>query len=113
MLLPDHPARVVPVSVDRAGGRPFGATDRGAERCPPRHPVAFAQWCPTAAAERRTRLVRTRIISVAMLASVLAICLFGVPLGVAVLKYALQQERARLVQLASDVAISVAGHVYD
>jgi signal transduction histidine kinase len=60
-----------------------------------------------------TTLVRTRIIGVALLASVLAICLFGVPLGVAVLQYALQHERGHLVRVASDVAISVAGDVYD
>jgi signal transduction histidine kinase len=58
-------------------------------------------------------LVRTRIIGVAVLASALAICLFGVPLGVAVLQYAMQHERGHLVGIASDVAISVAGDVYD
>jgi len=57
--------------------------------------------------------VRTRIIGVAVLASVLAICLFGVPLGVAVLQFAMQHERGHLVQVASDVAITVAGDVYD
>jgi signal transduction histidine kinase len=60
-----------------------------------------------------TTLVRTRIIGVAVLASVLAICLFGAPLGVAVLQYALQHERGHLVQVASDVAITVAGDVED
>jgi signal transduction histidine kinase len=58
-------------------------------------------------------LVRTRIIGVAVLASVLAICLFGVPLGVAVLQYALQHERGHLVQVASDVAIAVSEDVDD
>ena len=57
--------------------------------------------------------MRTRIIGVAVLASVLAICLFGVPLGVGVLQFAMQHERGHLVQVASDVAISVAGDVYD
>jgi signal transduction histidine kinase len=57
--------------------------------------------------------VRSRIIGVAVLASVLAICLFGVPLGVAVLQYFQQQERSHLLRVASDVAIEVAGHVYD
>ncbi|MGY1706877.1 ATP-binding protein [Geodermatophilus sp. SYSU D00697] len=57
--------------------------------------------------------MRTRIIGVALLASVLAICLFGVPLGVGVLQYALQHERGHLVQVASDVAIEVSGDVDD
>ncbi len=57
--------------------------------------------------------MRTRIIGVALLASVLAICLFGIPLGVAVLQYGMQHERGHLVRVASDVAISVAGDVYD
>ncbi|HLZ38938.1 MAG TPA: histidine kinase dimerization/phospho-acceptor domain-containing protein [Mycobacteriales bacterium] len=56
--------------------------------------------------------MRTRIISVALLASVLAICLFGVPLGVAVLKNTLQHERSHLIQVASDLAITVSGDVY-
>jgi signal transduction histidine kinase len=57
--------------------------------------------------------VRTRIIGVAVLASVLATCLFGIPLAVAVLKYAQQHERGHLVRFASDVAITVAGDVYN
>jgi signal transduction histidine kinase len=60
-----------------------------------------------------TTLVRTRIIGVAVLASVLAICLFGVPLGVAVLQYAMQHERGHLIRVASDVAIDVALDVYE
>src|SRR4051794_40565895 len=60
-----------------------------------------------------TTLVRTRIIGVAVLASVLAICLFGIPLGVAVLQFAMQDARGHLVRIASDVAITVAGDVYD
>jgi hypothetical protein len=55
--------------------------------------------------------VRTRIIGVAVLASALAICLFGLPLGVAVLEYTLQQERGHLARIASDVAIDVADDV--
>jgi signal transduction histidine kinase len=58
-------------------------------------------------------VVRTRIISVAVLASVLATCLFGIPLGVAVLQHYTGQERGHLVRLASDVAITVAGDVDD
>lgn len=57
--------------------------------------------------------MRTRIIGVAVLASVLAICLFGIPLGVAVLQFAMQHERGHLVEVASDVAITVADDVYD
>src|SRR5215211_5857519 len=49
--------------------------------------------------------VRTRIIALAVLTSVLATCLFAVPLAVAVLDYAVQQERTHLVRAASYVAI--------
>lgn len=52
--------------------------------------------------------MRNRIIGVAVLASVVAICLFGVPLGVAVLEYSLQHERGHLVRVATEVAIDVA-----
>jgi methyl-accepting chemotaxis protein len=55
--------------------------------------------------------VRTRIISVAVLASVLATCLFALPLGWAVRAHLLGQERGYLVREASDVAIEVAGDV--
>jgi signal transduction histidine kinase len=58
-------------------------------------------------------LVRTRIIGVALLASVLAICLFGVPLGVAVFQFAQQQQHGHLVQVASGVAIAVSEDVDD
>jgi signal transduction histidine kinase len=57
--------------------------------------------------------VRTRIIGLAVCASVLAIGLFGVPLAVAVLQYALQSERSELAQTARSVAIRVAADVYD
>jgi signal transduction histidine kinase len=57
--------------------------------------------------------VRTRIIGVALLASITAICLFGIPLAVGVLQYALQQERGHLVQVASYVAIEVSADVDD
>jgi signal transduction histidine kinase len=57
--------------------------------------------------------VRTRIVALAVLASVLATCLFAVPLGVAVLGNALQHERGHLVRIASDVAIDVSADVYD
>ena len=57
--------------------------------------------------------MRTRIVALAVLASVLATCLFAVPLAVAVLEYAIQHERGHLVRIASDVAIDVSGDVYD
>jgi signal transduction histidine kinase len=57
--------------------------------------------------------VRSRIVGLAIWASVLAIGLFGVPLGVAVLRYALQAERSELQGVADAVAIVVAGDVYD
>jgi signal transduction histidine kinase len=57
--------------------------------------------------------VRTRIVGLAVWASVLAIALFGVPLAVGVLQYALQSERNELQRVAGSVAIIVAGDVYD
>jgi signal transduction histidine kinase len=57
--------------------------------------------------------VRSRIVGLAIWASALAIGLFGVPLGVAVLQYALQAERSELQGVADAVAIVVAGDVYD
>ena len=56
--------------------------------------------------------MRTRIISLAVLTSVVATVLFAVPLGVAVLQYALQHQWGHLVRHASDLAITVAGDVY-
>ena len=56
--------------------------------------------------------MRTRIISLAVLTSVVATVLFTVPLGVAALQYALQHQWAHLVRHASDLAITVAGDVY-
>ncbi len=55
--------------------------------------------------------MRTRIIGVAVLASVLATCLFGVPLAVGALRYLLRKERGHLVRVANDVAITVAADV--
>lgn len=55
--------------------------------------------------------MRTRIVALAVLASVLATCLFAVPLAVAVLEYTVQHERGHLVRLAGDVAIAVSGDV--
>jgi signal transduction histidine kinase len=55
--------------------------------------------------------VRTRIITLAVLASVVATCLFAVPLGAAVLLNLLGQERSHLVWEASEVAIDVAGEM--
>ena len=55
--------------------------------------------------------VRTRIVALAVLASVLATCLFAVPLGYAVRQHLMGQERGHLVRVASDVAINVADDV--
>ncbi|MGY1759891.1 sensor histidine kinase [Geodermatophilus sp. SYSU D00779] len=57
--------------------------------------------------------MRTRIIALAVLTSVLATCLFAVPLAVAVLDYLVQHERTHLERAASYVAIEVSGEVYD
>jgi signal transduction histidine kinase len=57
--------------------------------------------------------VRTRIVGLAVWASVLAIGLFGVPLGAGVLQYAAQTERSELQRVADAVAITVASDVYD
>jgi signal transduction histidine kinase len=57
--------------------------------------------------------VRTRIVTLAVLSSVLAICLFAVPLGVAVMQFAVQDQREDLLRIASDVAIRVSGDVFD
>ncbi len=55
--------------------------------------------------------MRTRIIVLAVLVSVLATCLFAAPLGYAVWKHLLGQERGHLVREASDVSIAVADDV--
>src|SRR3954466_6603609 len=55
--------------------------------------------------------MRTRIIGVAVLASVLATCLFGGPLALGALRYLLRKERGHLVRGANDVAITVAADV--
>ena len=57
--------------------------------------------------------MRTRIVALAVCASALAIALFGVPLAVAVLQYALQAERNQLRSVADAVAIVVAGDIDD
>ncbi|MGH3916049.1 MAG: ATP-binding protein [Pseudonocardiaceae bacterium] len=55
--------------------------------------------------------MRTRIVGLAVLAAVLAIGLFGVPLAVAVAQYALIDEQAKLEQLAGAAALSVSDDV--
>lgn len=55
--------------------------------------------------------MRTRIIGLAVWAAVLAIVLFGIPLAVGVLRYALAQERSELERTANEVAIGVAADV--
>lgn len=57
--------------------------------------------------------MRTRIVGLAVWASVLATVLFGVPLGVAVLRYGLQVELGELERTADAVAIAVAADVND
>ncbi len=57
--------------------------------------------------------MRNRIISVAVLAAVVATVLFAVPLGVGAFEYLMQRERGHLVGHAQDVALSVAGDVHD
>lgn len=51
-------------------------------------------------------LVRTRIIGLAVWAAVLAIALFGIPLAVGVLEYALAPERSELKRIANEIAIA-------
>src|SRR4051812_11630582 len=76
--------------------------------------VEHADGPSTVPADRRRKvpLVRTRIVALAVLTSVLATCLFAIPLAVAVLDYSVQHERGHLVRAASYVAIDVSGEVY-
>jgi len=55
--------------------------------------------------------VRTRIVGLAVLAAVLAIGLFGVPLAAGVLKYMLNDERANLLRVADSAAAAVTADV--
>jgi signal transduction histidine kinase len=55
--------------------------------------------------------VRTRIVGLAVLAAVLAIGLFGVPLGLGVLKYSLDDKRTGLQVAAQGVATAVTADV--
>jgi signal transduction histidine kinase len=55
--------------------------------------------------------MRTRIIGLAVWASVLAIALFGVPLAVAVHQYSVQHERSDLARIARATSIDVSGDV--
>ncbi|MBB3084362.1 hypothetical protein [Geodermatophilus sabuli] len=55
--------------------------------------------------------MRTRIIALAVLASVVATVLFAVPLGIAVFRHLVGQERGHLLRVANDVAITVADDV--
>jgi signal transduction histidine kinase len=57
------------------------------------------------------QLVRTRIVGLAVWVSVLTVALFGVPLAVAVWRYALVDERSDLERTANSVAIAVAADV--
>jgi signal transduction histidine kinase len=55
--------------------------------------------------------VRTRIVGLAVLASVLAISLFGIPLAAAVAQYAFQNEQDDLTRLANGAALAVSADV--
>ena len=55
--------------------------------------------------------MRTRIVGLAVLAAVLAIGLFGVPLALAVAQYALTDERAKLERMADAAALAVSADV--
>ncbi|MGH3788436.1 MAG: sensor histidine kinase [Pseudonocardiaceae bacterium] len=55
--------------------------------------------------------MRTRIVGLAVLAAVLAIGLFGIPLAAGVLKYALSDERTKLLRVADAAAGAVAADV--
>jgi signal transduction histidine kinase len=55
--------------------------------------------------------VRTRIVGLAVLAAVLAIGLFGVPLAAGALKYALNDQRTNLLRVADTAAAEVAADV--
>jgi len=55
--------------------------------------------------------VRTRIVGLAVLAAVLAIGLFGVPLAVGMLKYAVSDERTTLLRTADAAAVAVTADV--
>jgi signal transduction histidine kinase len=57
--------------------------------------------------------VRTRIIGVAVWCSVLAIVLFGLPLAVAVVMYAVQDAQGDLTRSARSISIEESGNVYD
>jgi signal transduction histidine kinase len=57
--------------------------------------------------------VRTRIIGLALAASVLAIGLFGVPLGLAVARYAVLHEESNLVRIADAAAVAVSSELKD
>ena len=55
--------------------------------------------------------MRTRIVGLAVLAAVLAVGLFGIPLAAGVLKYLLSEERVRLLQIADAAAVAVTADV--
>jgi signal transduction histidine kinase len=55
--------------------------------------------------------VRTRIIGLAVWAAVLAIALFGIPLAVGVMEFALEEERSDLKRTANEIAVEVSADV--
>lgn len=57
--------------------------------------------------------MRTRIVGLAVMASVLAIGLFGLPLAVAVARYAVLHEESNLVRVADAAALAVSSELKD
>jgi signal transduction histidine kinase len=57
--------------------------------------------------------VRRRIVGLAVLAAILAIGLFGLPLAVAVARYAVLEEESNLVRLAEAASVTVASDLND
>jgi signal transduction histidine kinase len=53
--------------------------------------------------------MRTRIVGLALAASVVAVVVFAVPLGVVAARYFISDERSELIRLADSVAVSVSG----
>jgi len=53
--------------------------------------------------------MRRRIVGLAVMASVVALVLFAVPLGVVVARYFVSDERSELTKIADSLAVSVSG----
>lgn len=74
--------------------------------------IRESRWKQRTAVERQGKksgvFMRTRIVGLAVLASTVAITLFGLPLAVGFAQYALTEERARLARHAMSVGAGVA-----